>query len=160
MWARGGLLTGLPRERRNGVIGADATAFYDGGNYTLFAIFHQFTKARRERVHLVTGIARLDEAEYGLADLDVVADQRNEIDADGFDLGTGLAGLEVGDAEGGGVLLEDLALDEGDLAFGWLAGAAGSCEVALVFLNTFIGDEVELVGAQEGLAGDGWVDVE
>src|SRR3954463_13263917 len=82
--------------RLNGVTGTNAPAFNDASDDALAAVFHEGAKAGSERVHFVAGSAGFDEEEDGFADLDLLADERDEVDAGGLDVGANLAGIESG----------------------------------------------------------------
>jgi hypothetical protein len=141
----------------NGVSGSKAAAFNDARNNALTAVFHQCAQARGESVHLMAGRAGFDEKENGFADLDLLADEGDEVDARGFDVGADLAGIEMS-AEGGGVLGNNFALDERDLAFGGFT-VIHTAEVAFVFGNSFFGDEVEFGNFDERFTSDTRMDV-
>lgn len=136
----------------------DAAAFDDARDYSLAAVFHEFAEAGGEGVHFVTGGAGFDEEENRFADLDLLADERDQVDAGGFDVGADLAGIEIG-AEGSGVLGDHFALDQADLAFGGFA-VVDAAEIAFVFGDSFFGDEIEFGNFDERFASDAGMDVE
>ena len=131
----------------------------DCGDDALFAVIHSLAKAGSKGVHFVARIARFDEAEDGFADLDIMADEGNKFDAGGFNLGTGLARIQVGNSKGGGMLLEHFAFDQCDLPFGRQALPILATKVTFVLLDSLARNEIKFVGLKERFPSDRRVNV-
>lgn len=140
-------------ERADEVADADFAGTADLGEDALLVVHHAFAESLAEGVHLGAGVAGRGEEEDGLADLDFAAEQRDEVEARGFDIRTDSAGSENGDAQGVGMGGNLLAFNEGDLAFGGLAGiAAAASEVARLALDAVHFNEVDGVDGGQRLA--------
>jgi len=142
------------------VAGFDGAGLEDLGEEALLAVLHEGAEAGGDAFHLFAGGAGLDEEEDGGADLDFFAEEREEVDALGFNIGADEAGGEWGEAEGGGVGIDLFARDDCDLTLEGTAGAGAAVEVAFVLKDAFFGDEVEGIEGEHALAVVGWVDVE
>ena len=79
--------------------------------HTLAAVHHQSAQALADGIHLGAGIAWRVELQDGSADFNLLAEQRYEVDACGLDVGADCACWNGGEAEGGGVFGDLLALD-------------------------------------------------
>lgn len=113
-----------------------------------------------DAVHLFAGGAGFDEEEDGGADLDFLADERDEVDAAGFDVGADCSGRERWNPKVGCVLVDDFAFNQCDLAFEGAACAGAAIEVALVLEDSFFGHEVECIKREHRCAMLGGMDVE
>src|SRR5512140_3488192 len=121
---------------------------------SLMAILHAGTQTLAESVHFRAGITALIQEKNRIADPDFAANQRNEVDTSGFDVGADSSRGYQGQAESGRVLRDLLAFDEADLAAAWLTGVpAELAEIASVPLDAFAGDDLDFLDGQQRFPG-------
>ncbi len=101
----------------DGVIDGYEAGLDDFGEDALAAIFHQVAQALADGVHFVAGRAGFVEMKDCGADHHSLADQFDEIEAEGFDVGAHCTGRNGFEAEGGGVFTYLFTLDQSDLTF-------------------------------------------
>ena len=114
---------------------------------------NRVAQACADAVHFFAGRARLVEEQGGLADAHFAPDEFDEVHAQRLDVGTHRAGGNRFQPERRRVLGDLLSLDERDLAFAGLAGAAAvATEVASVAANALLLDDFDLFDGAQWLA--------
>src|SRR5262245_37538367 len=96
--------------------------------------------------------------EDGRADLDLLADQRDQIDPFSFDIRSHPAGRDLFEAQRRRMFRDLLVLDQAHLAAARLAsGLADTAKIARVSRNAFSGDKLNGLDGSQGRAGKGRV---
>src|SRR5580765_4586161 len=92
------------------VANPDSSRLDDLGQHTLTMVQHPFTQSTADGVHLFARIARRIEQQDRLANLNLASDERDEADADGFDVRPHRAGWNGSQTERRGVFGDLFAL--------------------------------------------------
>jgi len=110
--------------RGDGVAHADGAGADHLGQHTLAMAEHALAQALADGIHLGARLARGADEQDRAADLELVSDKANQVDALGLDVRTGGAGRNAGQAQRGGVFGQLLPFDQADLPGRGLAGFA------------------------------------
>ena len=143
------------------IVAANDAGLKDFGHDALAIIFHQGAQTIADGVHLMARRPAFVEEQNSLADFNLLADEFNELDALGFDIGPDDARWDGLQSQAGGVLGDLFTFDQGDLAAARLAGSAADlAEITRLPTNALAGDDFDFVDGLQRCAGFGWVKVE
>jgi hypothetical protein len=136
------------------IANADRAGADDFGEDALPLVHHPRAQALANGIHLGAWVAGRIETQDGFADFNFAAQQGNEADADGFNVGADCARGDGGQAEAGSVFGDLFTLNQGHLPSAGLAGvAAQPAEVARVACYSFAFDDLNGLNGLQGVPG-------
>jgi hypothetical protein len=122
----------------------DSSGAQDLGQNPLPILFHAGAKALANRVHLGAGLARFPNQEKGFADLDLLSQEKDQVNPLRFDISSNRTGWNLRQTQGSGMPGNLFALDQGDLANGRLAGSVAlAAKVTVIASDTHSGNGFE-----------------